>query len=1054
MSLSNQNKLSFFPSYISSFTLIVIFALLVLVGVALIPKLTIRFYPSQSGSNIFVTFRYPRATAEAVEMEVTSRLEGVFSLIEGISNIKSVSGDGWGQVTVTLARGTSTEMARFKIITAIREVYPRLPIGVSYPSVSSQSSEKEKLVQLLTYSISAQLPSPELKKLAEKHILQKISRIDGVGQVAIYGASSAEWFIEYDNNALNRHNISVEDIAEALKVYTYQSGVGAVTSSGIFRTPVMLTGPKLTGNGWNNIEVANRNGTIIRLGQIATVKLRESEPGSYFRINGQNAININIKSTSSANQIATANKIYKVLEEAGKQLPQGVILRKSLDNTTYLRQDLRRNLLRTLFSVTILLGFVLVTLRNFNYLLVVAISLAANLAIAIIFYYALNLEIHLYSLSGITLSLGLIIDNTLVMVDHLRHRKNLYVFTAIMAATLTTMGALVSVFFLSEAQRVNLTDFALVIIVNLGVSLLIALFLIPALTEKIGIRAAKHLHYTNLRLRLAISKGYVRFAKQIHRHKIIVLCMGILIVGTPIFLLPDKLDGDGFWKTIYNSTLGSAVYQQNIRPITDVVFGGTLRLFYNSIWEKNFWEIPERTRVFVRASLPQGSTLEQSDNLASIFESHITQYPEVEQAVADIWGKGFMIEITFRPEHENSYFPLFLKSKLEGLAVTQAGADINIWGVGLGFSSATDIAWANSKILITGYSHKQLMKWARVAADSLAKQPRVDKIWIKGGNAYWFTNEYRRYMSIDQHKLLIQGITPGDFADEITKLSPHSDWIDYQLVDHNISVIRIRPSRKAVISGFELKNSPLKIDSRQVRPESISEFSDELVGEEIHKENQEYIVTLAYNYIGPEKLGEKVLEKQLNQLNQWLPVGFKAFTPQSTFLLYGKENTKRQYAIIAVMVLIVFIVTAILLESLRQPVAVILLIPLSFVGVFLTYWIFDLAFDIGTYAAFLLLGGLVVNSAIYIINEQNNLTKRYPKANQWSIYARAVNAKIIPVILTVISTVLGLLPFVVFGKEPFWFSLATGTIGGLLFSIPALLLFLPALPGGITRKNR
>ena len=265
-----------------------------------------------------------------------------------------------------------------------------------------------------------------------------------------------------------------------------------------------------------------------------------------------------------------------------------------------------------------------------------------------------------------------------------------------------------------------------------------------------------------------------------------------------------------------------------------------------------------------------------------------------------------------------------------------------------------------------------------------------------------------------------------------------------------MGAVRIRPERDDVPTDFEVKNTPVTIDNTEIRTKNIGTFRDELAGDQIHKINQEYIITFAYNYIGPDKLVRMVQDDQVKKMNEVLPVGFSATLPKWG---YWQKDDRKQYGLIALMVLIIFIVTSILFESIRQPLAVILLVPLSFIGVFITYSTFDLSFDQGTYAAFLLLGGLVVNSAIYIINEQNILAKRYPNASAKSIYIRAVNAKIVPVLLTILSTVLGLVPFVIFGKEPFWFSLATGTIGGLLFSIPALLLFLPALPGGIWRKN-
>lgn len=1047
----SQNTTSLLPSYINSFTVIAIFVLLVIAGIATAPRLSIRLYPSTQSNSIYVTYSYHGATAEAVEMEVTAPIEGFMSLVEGVEKISSVSGDGWGRITINLTRDVKPDMIRFKVLSLVREIYPQLPQGVTYPRVSSQSLENEKMVQLLTYTIASDLNPPSLRELANELIVGPISLIKGVISVNVYGANTNDWYIEYNPKTLERHSISTNDITQAVSLYGYSAGIGVEKTNSGETIPLTITGPGIDPTQWQAIEVANRNGRIITLGQLATIEQREREPDGYFRINGQTAITLVIQASADANQISTANRVYSTINEIRQNLPHGVELQKSQDNTIHLRADLRKNFLRTIFSISILLLFVLIASRSFRYLLIVAISLVANIAIAILFYHALKLDIHMYSLSGITLSLGLIIDNTLVMVDHLRHRRNMLVFTAILAATLTTIGALVSIFFLEESQRVNLTDFAWVIIVNLSVSLLIGLFLIPSLFEKIKLKSIHKIRRNaSLKFRYNLSKGYAWLAGKIYRFRKISITIGILAVGIPIFALPDKIEDESFWAVAYNNVFGSNTYRTQIKPIADKALGGSLRLFYNSVWTKGFWGTPERTRIFVRATLPQGSTLEQSDKLAAIFESHIMVHSEVEQSICNVRGTGFNIEIFFTPENENSSFPFQIKSKMESIAITQAGADFSIYGVGRGFSNAIGTGWANSQIVLTGYSHRQLMGWARIASDSLLKMPRVDKVWIRGGQAYWFTDEYRRFLTLDEQKLLTQGIHAYQMAAALSQFSPRSDRIQYETVNHKTSAIRIRPSRDAIPSNFEVKQTPLSIGQQEIRTQTVANFRDELTNDQIHKVNQEYIITLAYNYIGPDKLVQMVMEQQIEQISSMLPIGFKVSKP--TYSYWNKED-KKQYALIGLMVLILFIITSVLFESMRQPIAVILLVPLSFIGVFITYWMFDLSFDQGTYAAFILLGGLVVNSAIYIINEQNNLRKRYPNATALSIYIRAVNAKIIPVLLTVLSTVLGLLPFVMFGEEPFWFSLATGTIGGLIFSIPALLLFLPALPGGMHKRR-
>ena len=137
-------------------------------------------------------------------------------------------------------------------------------------------------------------------------------------------------------------------------------------------------------------------------------------------------------------------------------------------------------------------------------------------------------------------------------------------------------------------------------------------------------------------------------------------------------------------------------------------------------------------------------------------------------------------------------------------------------------------------------------------------------------------------------------------------------------------------------------------------------------------------------------------------------------------------------------------ICAIIFESFLQPFALILLIPLSFIGVFLTFYWFDYNFDQGGYASFVLLSGNVVCAAIFIIAEFNQLKKIQKKTSTFQLYLKAYHHKIVPILLTVLSTVVGLVPFLIYGEtEAFWFALGVGTIGGLLMSLLAIWIYLP-----------
>lgn len=164
----------------------------------------------------------------------------------------------------------------------------------------------------------------------------------------------------------------------------------------------------------------------------------------------------------------------------------------------------------------------------------------------------------------------------------------------------------------------------------------------------------------------------------------------------------------------------------------------------------------------------------------------------------------------------------------------------------------------------------------------------------------------------------------------------------------------------------------------------------------------------------------------------------------------GKKDN-RQYWLIGLLIVIIFFTTSVLFNSIKQPLAVIFVIPVSFIGgVFLTFYWFKLNFDQGGFASFILLSGITVNASIYILNDFNRIRRERPGLSSLKAYIKAWNSKIIPIFLTVVSTMLGgFIPFMVgTTREAFWFPLAAGTIGGLAMSIIGIFLFLPLMVVG------
>ena len=212
--------------------------------------------------------------------------------------------------------------------------------------------------------------------------------------------------------------------------------------------------------------------------------------------------------------------------------------------------------------------------------------------------------------------------------------------------------------------------------------------------------------------------------------------------------------------------------------------------------------------------------------------------------------------------------------------------------------------------------------------------------------------------------------------------------------------------------------------------------------QEIAKENQQYRLCLQYEYIGSNEMGKKLLKRDLEDFNRTLPMGYTAESEESSYW-WGKKDNK-QYLLLLVVIAVIFFTTSILFNSLKQPLAIIFVIPVSYIGVFLTFYLFHLNFDQGGFASFILLCGITVNASIYILNEYNHIRRFFPLLSPLRAYVKAWNAKVVPIFLTITSTILGFIPFMIGAeKEAFWFPLAAGTIGGLLMSVVGIFLFLP-----------
>ena len=1042
--MPNGGNRSFFDRF-SSFSVILVLVVLMIVGAAVIPLLNIQYAPSVRQRSLSVSFNWPDASAKLVEQEVTSRIEGLLAGVRGIQNVSSISGQRWGQVSVTFKSKEDADAIRFEIASLLRRIYPELPEGVTYPQLSV-STRGENTSPVITYTLNAALSPHQILQYAENNLLSALSSIEGVNSVNLTGAQPEYLEVRFSADRMAEYGVSASDLSAAIGRFTgTRQTLGKLEVADGEEMMLLLT--TASAGSLERLPVASAGRRMIHLEDLASIRVREYLPRSYSRVNGLNTINIAVYPEKSVNTIRLADAVKAEMERLSLSFPESFSARIVQDNTEYLKEELDKILFRTVLCVLILLGFVFAVSRNFRYLLIITITLAANILIAFIFYYLFGLELHIYSLAGVTVSLGIIIDTAIIMVDHYGFYRNRRVFLSILAALLTTVASLTIVFLLPESQQVNLLDFAAVIIINLIISLVIALIFIPALMDKIRLRQKMERQKFGMKRRVVrATRAYAKFIRFGRRYRWAFIVAAVLAFGLPIHLLPAKIEakrGEELTRSrkFYNKTIGSTFYQDKLKKPLEIALGGTFRLFSAGMQQWGPRE-PARQVLTINAGMPEGCTVQQLNEVMQAMENFLSQYEEIELFTTNISGyDNGTIQVWFKKEVENTWFPLFLRSAVDAKAANFGGATWSIYGITeQGFNNNVTNTPKSQRIRLTGYNYDQLYAYAEQLKENLSGNQRISGPGVFGEVGYGRTlvrNEY--YIHFDPEKLALYGLNlNGVYAALNNLLTDRRAGRLY--AGNTLTDIVLVTEQTETFDLWHVNNAYIDVQGINVKLSDLGTIQKRQMGNDIYRDNQQYRLFVAYDFVGPYELASRVLDTQAKELDEVLPLGFKAEAERSGW--YAGGGTK-QYLLLILIVAIIYFIGAILFESLIQPLAIISLIPISFIGVFLTFYLTGFHFDQGGFAAFVLLCGIVVNAGFYVISEYNHIRGRSRQTPLRS-YLGAYNHKIVPILLTVISTILGLIPFLFEGpSEVFWFSFAIGTMGGMVFNLIALILYLP-----------
>ncbi len=996
---------------LSNFSILLTAVILLVIGIALAPLIDVAPQPRpRQGRDLWINYGWQGKSAKVVEQGVTAPIEGLMVAVRGVENVESESRYGGGWVKVTLKPDVNVSAVRFEIASLLRQIRGRLPEGVSTPTLSggdivNNMRQRDETVHLLSYTVNSPLAATQLQEYVQQQITPVLQRNEDVRWVNVSGGTGRYLEITYDPLLLQSCGLSATDMENGLKAFFGRNEIVGDVLHDSARVTLRLATADFN-RPLEQMPIKSEDGHITYMGALAHYEYKNYEPSSYYRINGHETVSLNIYVNAQANLIRLARELREQIEGMQTHLRGDVVLELQHDSSDERQGEMDRLVSRSLMSLCILLVFVFLVRPGWRYVGIVASTLALCLAMAAVCYYAFDLRLHVFSIAGVTVSLGLVIDSSIVMIDHYAYYRDRKAFFAILVALLTTIGTLVVILFAPENLRHDLYDFAWVMIINLTVALVVAVAFVPALVDAVRFRTAGG-GGKRIRMRRFVVRWNRIYARYI--------------------AFPGRLPGR--WRIALYTVL-SLLYLGG--------FGYTAYLFSKSMDGASWPREEEEMRLYIRAQMPLGGTATQLNAKVRLLEETLASDTAILRFETSINGGGANITVRFRPEALGTAAPYQVENRVIGRVIGIGGADWSTYGVSQrGFSNSLNLQYRSNRIELTGYNYDRLYRYAQDLCDMLRQNPRAVDITIETPGHENQEDEY--YVRYDRERMALLGITSDMIYNSVNDILQRRDFGWWDKTRTGVTLVS---SRRDTHDLWRLLNSHIHVGERDILIGDVVDIRRREAKNVIPRRNQEYVLRVAFNCLGSYAYTDNYMKEVTRRMDERMPVGFRCERQGWS----QPPTASEQYWLIALCLVITCWLMAILFESLLRPLAILVaLIPMTLAAVFLTFHFTGTPFGTGGLAALVLLCGLVVNAAIYILH-QYDLIRRSSVTDPVRAYVRAYNHKIVPVMLTVLSTMLGLVPFLMDGADnKFWYTFAVTTMTGLSASVVALVFVLPWL---------
>jgi multidrug efflux pump subunit AcrB len=1042
------------------------YLLLVVIGIIAWRNVPLEMAPDLNLPSISVNYSWGSTSPEVMEQEVTRKVEQAANWLRDVQKIQSISQEGRASVTITFNRYAPVEYRTVELQEYLFGLEENLPANVRQGTISRRvPDELQEMQTFVVYSLSGERPVRDLLEYARQNIRLALLGLEGLSDIEINGARDPALTIEFNTNKLQRYEINPQQVLSEVRSKLQWRSSGYTESAG--KRISLLVSPR-----FENLEAIRQmqirvpdTERLVRLSDVASVAIQDYPAKSLKRINGSPALSVNFIKESGADAIALAENIRREILQIQNKLPSDMTLQLEQDATEELRAQFGELQYQAMISLIVVFLVLLLFIRRFRAPFVILGSILFSLLLSVSILYFIGYTLNVITLAGLTVALGMIIDNAVVVFEQINPSLPSYVraskgrpeliearighikkelprtLVPVLGSTFTTVGIFIPLFFAMEELQLFLVPLAVALSLTLISSVFIALTWIPyALIWLVPVKSSYEQDKSRSTFKKSLFSYFRRpmlrlFAWR-HRLRWLFYAGLIITIGIPLFAIeePDweAPDGSG-WPEF------TKVYFEN-RGDIDHIIGGLPYRFFNETYFGSPWGRQEQQRIYVSIRTPQGTPIEEIDKMARNFEKIVTPYKEAfsfyETQLSEYSGARLVFyikdEYLFKPE------PYVFYAEAMFLAARTGNSAISVGGLGDGLSTGFGSSASNHHISLKGFSYDQLLGLAEDLRTRLQQNRRVREVDIHGTG--WFSRDdlFQYYLQLKDDELAMRGLGRADLLSAISlDVNPTNTFGRIELDGSRMYLIGRNRKRSAYPEA--LMDEKRESGDVLFSLEEVAALGKQKSQSQIRREDQSYFRTVSVDFLGPYRLGNEFIEQVIEQTP--VPVGAAIEYGWGGLFSFGSEqNTRNILLLLALTILSVWMIVSALLESWLDPIVVILAVPLSLIGVMAGTLYHDFAFDRGAIAGTLLCIGVVVNNSILLMHEKQRMREQliYGLRSWLYVYKNKMRA----VLITTLTTIGGLVPMIVFGESEFWQTLATVVVWGLGSSTLLLLVLM------------